>query len=344
MSSRRESLRVNAWRAGSGQPRFIARLFAGLLGIFAAECYAQELSVLAGAVQGRENRQTSYEWALEYRHALPGPFAISAAWINQGHLENHHRDGIAAQGWLGTTAFDPRLTFSAGVGPYYYFDTTALGPDDPGRSAHGWGVLYSAAARWQFDRHWLVDLRVNRTEAHKSIDTTELLLGIGYRFDDRATDSTSEPHLSPVAQSVSELTFYAGRSVVNDFSSEGALAASIEYRRAINEIAEWSIAWLHEGQPRLARRNGVAAQIWVQRLLAEGRFTIGAGIGPFVAIDFYSSEMLPEGARERLAAVISLTASYRFDPHGSVRATWHRVASEDPFDSDVFLLGLGYRF
>jgi hypothetical protein len=64
------------------------------------------------------------------------------SWINEGHVPNHHRDGIAAQFWIGTTAFDPRLSFAAGIGPYY-FDTTRTAGSDAETDIHGWGVLYS---------------------------------------------------------------------------------------------------------------------------------------------------------------------------------------------------------
>ena len=62
-----------------------------------------------------------------------------------------------------------------------------------------------------------------------------------------------------------------------------------------------------------------------------------------VVVDVYSGDFA-EGGRERLAGVFSLTTDYRVTPNWSARATWHRVGADRPFDSDVFLLGVGYNF
>jgi hypothetical protein len=256
-------------------------------------------------------------------------------------VPNHHRDGLAAQLWIGTTAFDPRLSFAAGVGPYYFFDTTRPGPDDAETDVHSWGLLYSASARWQLSREWLVELRLQAAQTRRSIDTTSVLLGIGYEFDDSA-DLAPAPGVWS-SSTRNEVAFLGGGTVVNDFSSEASLATSVEYRRALNDHLDWTLAWLHEGQPRLARRNGLVSEIWLARTLGDGQWTIRAGAGIDVVADVYSGDFA-EGGHERLAAVLSLTARYRLTPSWSARATWHRISADHPFDSDVFLVGAGYNF
>ena len=314
-----------------------------LLGLAAATAYADELAILGGGIFPRGSDAQSFTWALDYRHAFTPNIGVSAAWINQGHVPNHHRDGMATQLWIGTTAFDPRLSFAAGIGPYYYFDTTRRSASDAETDNHGWGVLYSASARWQLTRDWLVDLRLQFTETRRSIDTTSVLLGIGYKFDDEPT-ADAAPARSAWSSSIrNEVAFLGGRAVVNDFSSEPSFAMSVEYRRSLNDHFDWTLAWLHEGQPRLARRHGVVSELWLRRALGEGRWTIGAGIGVDVVVDVYSGDFA-EGGRERLAAIFSLTAGYRLTPDWTARATWHRVSADEPFDSDVFLLGAGYDF
>jgi hypothetical protein len=323
--------------------RRLSRVYcAVLLGLAAATAHADELAVLGGGISPRSSDAQSFTWALDYRHALTPNFGVGASWINQGHVPNHHRDGMAAQLWIGTTAFDPRLSFAAGIGPFYYFDTTRNAASEPESDNHGWGVLYSASARWQLVRDWLVELRLQFTETRRSIDTTSVLLGIGYKFDGEPADAA--PARSAWSSSTrNEVAFLGGQAVVNDFSSEPSFAMNVEYRRSLNDHLDWTLAWLHEGQPRLARRHGVVSELWVDRTLGEGRWTIGAGIGVDVVADVYPGDFA-HGGRERLAGILSLTSSYRLNPDWNARATWHRVSADHPFDSDVFLLGIGYNF
>lgn len=323
--------------------RLSAVYCAVLLGLTAATARADEVSILGGGISSRSSDAQSYTWALDYRHTLAPNFGVSASWINEGHVPNHHRDGIAAQFWIGTTAFDPRLSFAAGIGPYYYFDTTRTAGSDAESDIHGWGVLYSASARWQLTRDWLVDLRLQFTETSRSIDTASVLLGIGYKFDGEPTADAAPGRSAWASSTRNEVAFLGGQAVVNDFSSEPSFAMSVEYRRSLNDHFDWTLSWLHEGQPRLARRNGVVSELWLGRTLGEGRWTIGAGLGVGVIVDVYSGDFA-DGGRERLAPIFSLTARYRLTPDWSARAIWHRVSAEDPFDSDVFLLGIGYNF
>jgi hypothetical protein len=316
---------------------------AARLGLAATTAYADEVTVLGGGISQRGSDDRSYTWALDYRHTLTPNFGVGASWINEGHVPNHHRDGVAAQFWVGATAFDPRLSFAAGIGPYYYFDTTRIAGSDTETDIHGWGVLYSASARWQFVRDWLVELRLQFTQTSRSIDTTSVLLGIGYKFDGEPRADAAPARSAWSSSTRNEVAFFGGRAVVNDFSSEPSFATSVEYRRSLNDHFDWTLAWLHEGQPRLARRHGVVSELWLGRALGEGRWTIGAGIGVDVIVDVYSGDF-PHGGRERLAAIFSLTSSYRLTPDWRARATWHRVSADNPFDSDVFLLGIGYNF
>jgi len=314
-----------------------------LLGLAAATADADELAVLGGGISEHSSDAQSFTWALDYRHALTPNFGVGASWINQGHVPNHHRDGLAAQLWIGTTAFDPRLSFAAGIGPFYYFDTTRHAPGELERDNHGWGVLYSASARWEFVRNWLVELRLQYTETRRSIDTTSVLLGVGYKLDGEPTTDAAPARSAWSSSTRNEVAFLGGRAVVNDFSSEPSFAMSVEYRRSLNDHFDWTLAWLHEGQPRLARRHGVVSELWLGRTLGEGRWTIGAGIGVDVVADVFPGDFA-EGGRERLAGILSLTSSYRLNPDWNARATWHRVSADHPFDSDVFLLGIGYNF
>src|SRR5947208_1883457 len=95
-----------------------------MLLIISAHCCADELSFFGGVVRERGTDESTAGWSLDYRHALTPNFGIAASWINQGHIANHHRDGLAAQLWATTTVLHPSLSVGAGVGPFFYFDTT----------------------------------------------------------------------------------------------------------------------------------------------------------------------------------------------------------------------------
>jgi len=110
--------------------------------------WSQELTVLGGAMQDTETHDHSYSWQLEYREGLVDPFAFSISYLNEGHVTDHHRDGYAVQAWTRTSMLDRRLSLSAGLGPFFYFDTKAAAAGASYTNDHGWGGVLSLAATW----------------------------------------------------------------------------------------------------------------------------------------------------------------------------------------------------
>jgi len=329
---------------------FFARLAGCLLCLIATEVAADELTLLGGAIEASDTHRRSGTIELEYSHDLGGPFALSAAYLNQGHQLNHDRDGVTLQLWASAEVI-PRCSVAIGVGPYFYSDTTRLDNSVSPvvlynvleQDAHGLAWLFSAAVRWRIDSRWLAELRVEETRARTSIDTTSLTLGVRYQLD--SAPSTAD--VGTFQSSPNEWTFLAGASVVenNDFKAYGA-AATVEYRRMLRPNVEWDVAWIHEGVPQGARRNGVATELWLVRSIGDDRFVLGAGLGPYFIFDFYPDAPNANHAsrsQERFAGVFSITGAYRFDPHWSARMTWHQVFAKEPYDSGVLVFGLGYR-
>jgi hypothetical protein len=311
-----------------------------LLSMTAHGLHAQELSLLGGGIKIRETTERSFSLALDYQHRLGNHAALSVSYMNEGHPENHHRDGFGSQFWVRTSTWTPALTLAAGVGPYYYFDTTSIDATNH-INRHGWGAAYSLAATWQTQSPWFVQLRANRIHARNSFDTTSLLLGLGYRLDALPGD---RPKTS-VSDSDRELTLYAGKTIANDFDSERSTATSIEYRRALTPRLEWSVAWINEGDPHQERRDGVAAQLWAVRPFFNERLTLGLGFGPYFTVsDRDQSSSLDDGERRRLAGLLSLTAGYRLSPTWRLRMSLNRVITNHDRDTDVLLLGAGYSF
>lgn len=306
---------------------------------FAAE--AQELFGLGGALQSSDGR--TYSWEIDYQHSLSEFFAVSGGWINEGHLPDHHRDGGTAQAWARTYALDRRLSLAAGIGPYFYFDTIPAANPDGSQDDHGVGVVASLAGTWRVNGPWSVHLRANYIAAARSIDTTSLLLGVGYRLDGSAPSAQDASPLAVQALE-RELAMTLGTTAVNTFESDDAFAAQIEYRQRLGPYFAWSAGILNEGDASTQRRSGVIGQFWMGRALFDDRVTAEVGIGPYVVFDIQSSPLDVDDSRERLTGIFSLSMSYAPVPRWPLRFTWSRVFAEKSHDTDVFLLGAGYRF
>ena len=101
-----------------------------------------------------------------------------------------------------------------------------------------------------------------------------------------------------------------------------------------------SIAWLNEGDPRLIGRYGIVTQGWYEPSFSGDRFTLGVGLGLYIAVDEER-----EGDQDAFAAgILTMTTSYRVGRDWTARFTWSRVLSNYDRDTDISLFGLGYRF
>jgi len=315
----------------------------GLLAAFTAE--AQELLLLGGATYDSDASERTYAWAVEYAQGLGESAYLTFAWLNEGHLENHHRDGLAAQIWARANLLDRRLSLALGVGPYSYFDTAQAQLGASYANDHGWGVIYSAGLTWYTDRRWLINLRANRIVAKDSVDTTMVLLGAGYQLD-----APSKPGPRPTAPPIAgkttnnEIALFLGSTVLNSFESENSTAIAAEYRRGLGRYVDWTVGWLHEGGNENIRRNGVTTQLWLVRPFFDEHLALGVGAGGYYAVNQDSRAASGSNDDERLSGIVTLTASYRFAPRWFARFSWNRIVTRYDRDTDVILLGGGYRF
>lgn len=310
------------------------------LGLVLMPAWGQDLSLLAGATRVDSPRDNTFGVRVDYSHDLEDWLAASFTYGNEGHVPGHHRDHHAVQLWLRASMFSPQLTFAAGAGPFHYFDTTVA---EDGRSfadAHGGGVIYSVAATWRNQASpWYWQARVDRLQARRNIDTTMLLVGAGYRLDQDGSFASNSSGRSWQRDRNDELTVFWGQTIVNSFESQNSAAKSVEYRRAFGPVLRGSIAWVNEGDARLIRRDGVVAQAWFEPSFYNDRFTLGLGYGAYYAVDAYRPEK-----QHDLMGILATTVSYNFSPRVLGRVSWHRVISSNDRDSDVILLGMGYRF
>lgn len=320
-----------------------ASLFAGGLLGMSGSAHAQEFSMLAGPLVS--DSANSYSWDANYREGMGRYAAWSFSWLNEGHIPAHHRDGQSLQLWARLPTWHDRLEWSAGVGPYRYFDTTAAQAGGDYSNTHGWGILWSLRAAYYFDSRWIAELQLNRAHVFGGPDTTAILFGIGFQLDANDGPGARQEALAHTTNVTNnEVTVMIGETILNSYSSESALAESVEYRRGLWRFLDVTATYLHEGGHIQSRRDGVAAQLWATRAFLDDRLALSAGIGPYVSITQNNDLPLDRAGDGRISGLVSVSASYRIDPRWLARVTWNRVVTRYDRDTDVIEAGIGLRF
>lgn len=310
------------------------------------ELAPDEISYFGESVSSLSQFPRSSGWGVSYRKIFEPYLAASLAYLNDGHFPGHYRDGVTGEAWLPMNLFSQHVTLSAGLGPFYYFDTVTSSNRSGYADDHGWAMIYSLDVTWQFlgDRTGpFIELRLDHTAPAKSIETTSIGLGIGYRgFSDlhNRADPTAVDGFA-----TNEVTAYYFKTVVDSYASQTSRAEELEYRRQIWDELRGSIGFLNEGDAQLIRRNGVLAELWAEPSFNSGLWSIGAGFGGYAAIDKYT----PAPGRH-VSGVISATLSarpFKYFQHLEnldIRFLWHRIVTDYSRDTDVLLWGVGYRF
>jgi hypothetical protein len=311
---------------------------------------AGELDLTSGYEQSSPDLGTTYTWALEYRQPFSAHLAASFTWLNEGHLIDHHRDGQAAQLWWRSRQDGTGLVFEGGIGPYHYYDTTdaeLVATPNGGNyidyeNAHGWGVLTSAAMDWYFKHGWFAMLRLNAIEAAGKVRSTALLAGVGYRFGTTpGSNYLKSDSWFAVDPPRSEVDALAGRAVLNSFRSEGSFAQALSVRTKITTYLAASLTYTVAQNVPLDWHSGAAVQLWAEAPLTS-RFSVGAGVGVFVIADRASGDTATSATDP--AGILGITMAYAIGDRWIARAIWNRVTTRDDDDSDIVLIGLGYRF
>ncbi|MCK9381634.1 MAG: porin family protein [Sulfuritalea sp.] len=319
------------------------RIFLALPLILAAAAHAQELTLLAGDSRESVSKQRSGVWAFEYQHPLHENISASFAWLNEGHLPGHHRDGQTLQIWGRANLLDRRLSLAAGVGPYRYYDTAVSSSPSGYANVHGWGTVGSLAATYYTSSRWLYQLRFNRISTGNSIDTSALMFGVGYQLEPVSVRGPqgSTPY-QPDKTTNNEITLALGGTILNSYQSEHSTAWALEYRHGLARHVDVTLGVLDEGNPGPLRRKGVTAQVWgVREVLASDRLILGIGVGPYWATSLQGT---PAGDDRKLSWLVTATAALRLDPQWTARVSWNRVDTNYHRDTDVILLGVGYRY
>ncbi len=313
--------------------------------------HAQELTFLGGTTTEQGLRNSSYAWQLDYRQDLYEYFASSIAYINEGHVIGHHRDGTAWEAWGNIPLFNEHVALSLGAGAYYFYDTQPIGPTGS-MDLHGTAFIFSFAATGYLSDRWFYRFMVNRINPTNDIKTTTVAFGVGYWFGQHRRPVGEKPGKSDAADAQlvtePEFTAFAGQSVVNTMLSQKALAGAAEYRQGIIPHLDGTASFIYEGDPKVTRRSGVAFQLWPVNSFLDDSTSVGVGVGPYIYIDknhpASSGQSVNVGLRNpaAVAPLVSLTIARRLSKCLIARVIWDRVVSNYNRDSDIFLVGLGY--
>jgi hypothetical protein len=306
--------------------------------------HASEVSVLAGATEGIDARGGSYAWQTAFRYNFLRNFAGSLSWINEGHLQEHKRDGFAVQGWAHAPLLDNRLSIGVGAGVYHYFDTK-LFPAGNHENVHGWAPVYSLAATYYTKSPWFAQVVVNHIHPESDFNSNTYLVGGGYLLWEEAASPSGLGEVGHPAKTTGyEVMPFLGQVVVNRPGNDPGIGSGIEFRMGIDEHFDWTVTWLDEDAPGTIHRIGLGTQAWLVDAFLARRITLGFGAGLYSFVDREPPSDSGSGSRLDIAGLLTVTASYRFSDRWHTRFNWNRVMSNDSRDTDLFLLGLGYRW
>jgi hypothetical protein len=288
---------------------------------------SQQISVLGGPIFN-DKGDISGSMMAEYSQHIQDLFSFSVGYLNEGHFDGHHRDGFIGQAWIGRSDLSGKFTFRLGVGPYLYFDTAS-----ERRNFHGIGEITSLDLEYSLSNEWVLDVRGSYILASK-MNSMPLLVGLGYKF---SSSNISTKQTSDLSDHRNELSVLLGISIVNIPEEHNGFAESVEYRRNLWSHIDFTVSYLNEGKNDGVARQGIATQLWATQKLSD-RISIGIGGGLYEAHDGYRDSNLNTNG------IVSLTGSYRIYNNWFTRISWNRILTSYDKDSDVVLVGLGYKF
>jgi len=313
-------------------------------GAAAMTAEAEEASLLYGLTQADDHSTQSYSWQFDYRQSLMRYAALSVGYLNEGHLVDHHRDGLEVQFWAVTPAWRERLSAAIGVGPYAYFDTQPTDVDPLFRDYHRVGEIYTASVTCDLGKHWFARINVSQIHAPGDIDTRIFAIGGGYSFDavlDRVNAAFHADASQWSDRYANEVNGFAGQTVVNANSSAKSTNFGLEYRGDFAPHWQISAALLNEADGLDGRHNGLDAEVWLHTHAFTPRLDLGLGLGPYFALQPFRTE--DDGhAAGRVSGLVSMTIAVRLTERWLTRFVWSRSFTNDDQDRDIVTLGFGF--
>ncbi len=291
---------------------------------------------MGGISQQSSQSGTSQSWQVYFKKEYQNQWGFNLSYLNEGHFNNDFRDGVSLQGeWFSQCIWDEDLGFDVGVGPYLYFNTT-----DPNNNVgqyenqHGLALNTSFnATLYRFDP-LLLNVSLSRIQTTGNNNTNMLMMGVSWDLD----RPLNLLHLLPLANlGQQEVIAAYGRGMVDGRPVAFSPSYSMSYHYLVNTLFTVSVSYLNEGDNDLTHRQGINFMGWLQHSFYKGRLTFAGGVGPY----FYKDTEHPN---QHIAGIIGLATSYQITNHWLGRFEWDRVATNNNTDSDLYWLGVGYRF
>ncbi|HEY9774705.1 MAG TPA: hypothetical protein V6C81_13170 [Planktothrix sp.] len=307
--------------------------------VVAATAHSQEVTVLAGKTL-TTGQPSTYAFGVEYLEQLTDHWDYSFRYDNDGHFNNHHRDGLALDGWWRQNVLTPNLFFQVGAGPYFYADTVESIDHD----VHGVAADLDAALIYQTPWNLAVQLRFDDKEAFgHSLTTRQLELGFTYKLNETQSSLDRDwrsPFNGPTGEPRDSWSVLGGRTVVNIRTNGRAIGEEFEWRHELSSWVDVTVGAINEGKSDAAQRIGLAPELWLKREFYNGRLSMGVGTGVYAGHERLDvpNESPVNGAF--VSGIVSATVSYRLFDHLSAQAIWHRPVTGNNSDSDMWFFGL----
>ncbi|MGZ3769806.1 MAG: hypothetical protein ACXVCP_08930 [Bdellovibrio sp.] len=292
------------------------------------------------------NQQWDYD--LRLSNAIgDGCMRIDTGLLNEGHPENHHRDGFYLQLTCRKKVLE-NIRAEFGVGPYFSMDTTKRA-DKVELDQKGLNVIATAALNYYIGKSGLhLRLECNGVKAglpSNAPDSIQCMAGVGQDFSapkmssDSSTDFKEKKYAVELG-ALNSKTNHGGTSgtyggalslVKNDGHFKGRVGALITtYDGAINE-----------------RQEAYADANYRVAIGEEGKTHLYTGAGIIAGRN--------HGHAEVAGKINFVGVEHDFDGRNYVAAEWSRIftfsnaptkegQSKPSGDSDVFMIEAGHRF
>ncbi len=134
-----------------------------------------------------------------------------------------------------------------------------------------------------------------------------------------------------------------GGGIKNTKEHESSLALQVEAAEPLGNLFAFSLSYLNEGHFSDHHRDGVAGQFWVNGDMPDWRFSLAAGIGPYLYFDTASDPCADYNNNHGIGAMTSLAATLSIGKQALVQLRSNWIAAGE-INTLSLLLGVGYRF
>ena len=300
-------------------------LLIGFLLLAPATFAQSDIFLQGGALHGRDSETWTYEAGFISKRSEH--FGIGFAYLNEGHLPDNHRDGLAAQVWF-IQPLGERFELQLGTGPYANMNNTTVNGERENRFRVG--LLTSAALKWHpTGSPWYLRAQYSNAWVPGSFHSDAVLFGVGRDFANQE-DANDKGKLG------ADFSFWGGSSRTTQIGTQNtAIAYQVEakFHPKWSEHFAYSVSALSEGDTNLANRRGIPVQLWYDQP-ATDRLTFSVGIGPYLAYDGIDDR------RWEVVGIGSLRVTFRLFSRYEAGVMYTRVASFYNRDQDIVMIGL----